>query len=161
MHRLDFSLACSIMLSALCCGRTSLDTVVAGAGRAISLGGAAASGGAPAAGGATGAGGSTSAADGSVSTTDLDTCSSDADCLTSCIWTTAPENSSHCTAFYCCSNTWLSKKRCEANQAAWASYCPNQSPKREDCPCLAQCLGEVFACVGGRCAPLCPIPVGG
>ena len=30
MHRLDFVLASSVVLSALCCGRTSLDTVVAG-----------------------------------------------------------------------------------------------------------------------------------
>ena len=115
MHRLDFFLVCLIVFSAVCCGRTSLDTVVDG-GRSphsvggaaedgggsaakgtISLGGAVASGGSLVAGGAGATGGSSSTSDGSVST-DLDTCASDADCITSCIWTTAPKNSGQCTS---------------------------------------------------------------
>ena len=122
----------------------------------MSLGGAAGSGGALVAGGATSTGGSISVADGAASTTDLDSCSSDADCLSSCIWVTAPTDSSQCTAFYCCGMTWLSKKRCDANRAAWASYCPNKSPLRGDCPCVQLCLGEMFSCVAGQCADSCP-----
>lgn len=113
------------------------------------------SGGTLATGGVTGTGGSTAASDGSA-TTDLDSCSSDADCLSSCIWVTAPIDSSQCTAFYCCGMTWLSKKRCEANQAAWAFHCPNQSPQLMVCPCVELCLGDVFSCVAGQCTDWCP-----
>jgi len=136
-----------------------VDAAADATGGATSVGGATGNGGTQAAGGVTGNDGSTSASDGSVSTTDLDTCASDADCLTSCIWVTVPTDSSQCTALYCCGMTWLSKKRCEANQAAWSSYCPNQSPQLGECPCAEQCTGEVFACVGGRCASLCPLPI--
>jgi hypothetical protein len=162
MHQRDFFLLCSVMFSLVCCGRTSLDKVVPDAGGTISPGGAVAGGGALAgsggtlaAGGVTGTGGSIAASDGSA-TTDLDSCSSDADCLSSCIWVTAPIDSSHCTAFYCCGMTWLSKKRCEANQAAWASFCPNQSPQPMVCPCVGLCLGDVFSCVAGQCTDWCP-----
>jgi hypothetical protein len=194
MHRLDFFLVCLIVFSAVCCGRTSLDTVVDG-GRSphsvggaaedgggsaakgtISLGGAETSGGGPAAGGTTSlggavtsggslvaggagaTGGSSSTSDGSVST-DLDTCASDADCITSCIWTTAPKNSGQCTGYYCCGETWMSTKRCEANQAAWTAYCPDQAPQPLICPCVTQCssgaASESFACVAGRCTVVC------
>ena len=162
MHQRDFFLLCSVMFSLVCCGRTSLDKVVSDAGGTMSLGGAVAGGGALAgsggtlaAGGVTGTGGSIAASDGSA-TTDLDSCSSDADCLSSCIWVTAPIDSSHCTAFYCCGMTWLSKKRCDANQAAWASYCPDRSPLRQDCPCVELCLGEAFGCVAVQCTSTCP-----
>jgi hypothetical protein len=162
MRHLDFFLVSSIMFSLVCCGRSSLDTVVAGTGGTMSLGGAvggggalAGAGGTLAAGGTTGTGGSTAASDASA-TTDLDSCSSDADCLSSCIWVTAPIDSSQCTAFYCCGMTWLSKRRCEANQAAWAFYCPNQSPQLMECPCLGLCLGDVFSCVAGQCTDWCP-----
>jgi hypothetical protein len=159
MRHLDFFLVCSVTLSVVCCGRTSLDTAVVGTGNTLSLGGAAAYGGAPAAGGATGIGESTSAADGSVSTTDLDTCASDADC-TSCDWGKAPTDSSQCTGTYCCGGPISSKKRCEASQAAWALYCPNQLPKPIDCPCVGLgCTGEYVGCNGGQCGLWCPPPV--
>ena len=90
------------------------------------------------------------------STSDLDSCSSDSDCLSSCIWVTAPTNSSQCTANYCCGMTRISQRRCDANQAAWASYCPDQSPTSFPCPCVAMCQGEMFGCMGGRCTTSCP-----
>jgi hypothetical protein len=155
MHHLDAFLVCSVMFSLVGCARTSLDTADAGAGGTMSLAGAGGSGGTQVAGGTTGTGGSTAASDSSAST-DLDSCSSDDDCLSSCIWITAPTDSSQCTAFYCCGMTWLSKKRCEANQAAWASYCPSQSPQLMECPCLMLCLGEAFSCVAGQCDLTCP-----
>jgi hypothetical protein len=125
-------------------------------GGATSSGGAAGSGGTQAGGGVTGTGGSTSASDGSVSTTDLDTCASDADC-TSCNWGKAPTDSSQCTGTYCCGGPISSKKRCEASQAAWALYCPNQLPKPIVCPCVdLGCTGEFIGCVGGRCGLWCP-----
>jgi hypothetical protein len=114
------------------------------------------SGGFPATGGVTGSVGSTTAPDGSVFTTDLDSCSSDADCLTSCIWVTAPTSSSQCTANYCCGMTWLSRKRCDENQARWAYYCPNQAPTSFPCPCVVLCQNETFRCIGGRCTSSCP-----
>ena len=125
-------------------------------GGATSSGGAAGSGGTQAGGGVTGTGGSTSASDGSVSTTDLDTCASDADC-TSCNWGKAPTDSSQCTGTYCCGGPISSKKRCEASQAAWALYCPNQLPKPIVCQCEdLRCTGEFIGCVGGRCGLWCP-----
>jgi hypothetical protein len=161
-HHRSFFLLCSVMFSLVCCARTSLDTADVGPGGTMPLGGAVAGGGALAgsggtlaAGGVTGTGGSTATSDGSA-TTDLDSCSSDADCLSSCIWVTAPTDSSHCTAFYCCGMTWLSKKRCDANQAAWAFHCPNQSPQLMVCPCVELCLGDVFSCVAGQCTDWCP-----
>jgi hypothetical protein len=48
-----------------------------------------------------------------------------------------------------------SKKRCEANQSAWASFCPNQIPKVGACLCIG-CMGQAIACVGGRCGLWCP-----
>jgi hypothetical protein len=96
---------------------------------------------------------------GTTSTTDLDSCSSDADCLLSCIWITAPTTSNDCTAQYCCGMTWLSQKRCDANRAAWASYCPTQAPTSFPCPCVQLCQNETFSCIGGHCTTSCP-PVG-
>jgi hypothetical protein len=107
-------------------------------------------------GGMAGTGGSTLASGGSTATTDLDACSTDADCLSSCIWVTAPTNSSQCTAFYCCGMTQISKRRCDHNQTAWASYCPNQAPENQPCPCVALCQDPVFGCFGGQCAVACP-----
>ena len=128
-------------------------------------GGASGTGGASGGAGSSGAtgdlisnGGAISASGGSVSTGDLDTCSSDADCTTSCIWTTAPTDSSQCSAQYCCGSNWMSKRRCEANQAAWAIYCPNQSSTFIECPCAVMCDTPAqtitFGCVSGKC-PLC------
>lgn len=125
--------------------------VAATGGSTSASGGVVGSGGVQAAGGSVGTGGSTS-----TTTTDLDTCSSDADCLSACIWVTAPTSSSQCTANYCCGMTRISRKRCDANQAAWASYCPNQSPTSFPCPCVALCDHEIFGCVGGRCTTSCP-----
>ena len=125
-------------------------------GGAVAGGGAlAGSGGTLAAGGVTGTGGSTATSDGSA-TTDLDSCSSDADCLSSCIWITTPTSSNQCSASYCCGMTRLSKKRCDENQARWAYYCPNQSPTSQPCPCVGRCDHEIFGCVGGRCTVSCP-----
>jgi hypothetical protein len=119
-------------------------------------GGVAGVGGILATGGATGSGGSTATPDGTVSTIDLDDCASDADCLTSCIWVTAPTGSGQCTANYCCGMTWLSQKRCELNRAAWATYCPNHAPTSRPCPCVVLCSNEAFRCMGGRCTTWCP-----
>jgi hypothetical protein len=122
------------------------------------MGGAASgSGGSRAAGGATGTGGSISAYGGSTATSDLDTCSIDSDC-TACIWETSPTDSSQCAHSYCCGGMIASKKRCEANQAAWSSYCPNQSPQDDICKCVG-CEGQAIGCVGGQCGLWCH-PVG-
>jgi hypothetical protein len=135
------------------------DAAADATGGAMSAGGAAGKGGTQAAGGVTGTGGSTSTSDGSVSTADLDTCSSDADC-TSCNWGEAPTDSSHCTGSYCCGGPILTKKRCDANQAAWAAYCPGQSPPVGMCPCLG-CTGQSIGCVGGQCGLWCHFPDAG
>jgi hypothetical protein len=132
------------------------------AGGAMTLGGVVSSGGIPATGGMISNGGAISTAGGSVSTGDLDTCSSDADCTTSCTWTTAPTDSSQCFAQYCCGSNWMSKRRCEANQAAWAIYCPNRSSTFIACPCAVICDTPaqtiIFGCVGGKCAVVCSPP---
>jgi hypothetical protein len=133
------------------------DAAADATGGATSAGGGAGSGGTQAAGGATGTGGSTSTSDGS--TTDLDTCSSDADC-TSCNWGEAPTDSSHCTGTYCCGGPISSKKRCDANQAAWATYCPGQSPTLGNCACLG-CTGQSIGCVNGQCGLWCHFPDAG
>jgi hypothetical protein len=134
-----------------------VDAAADATGGATSAGGGAGSGGTQAAGGATGTGGSTSTSDGS--TTDLDTCSSDADC-TSCNWGEAPTDSSHCTGTYCCGGPISSKKRCDANQAAWETYCPGQSPTLGNCACLG-CTGQSIGCVNGQCGLWCHFPDAG
>ena len=171
-HHASFIIA-SVLIFVPGCERTRLAHLAGGTGGASALGGATFAGGIAATGGdLAAAGGSTSAAGGVVgsggvqaaggvigtggSTSDLDSCSSDADCLSSCIWVTAPTNSSQCTANYCCGMTRISQRRCNANQAAWASYCPNQSPTSFPCPCVAMCDHEIFGCVGGRCTTSCP-----
>jgi hypothetical protein len=190
MRRLGSFLVASVLVAMPCCGRTSLDAIVAGAGGAVGLGGITGTGGVRAAGGTTSTGGSTassgglassggiqatggvirnggaiSASGGSVSAGDLDACSSDADCTTSCVWTTAPTDSSQCFAEYCCGSNWMSKRRCEANQAAWAVYCPNQSATRISCPCITMCNTPAqtmtFGCAGGKCEVVCSPPLGG
>ncbi len=162
MHCLSVFLVVAILACVPCCGRTDLGTVVAGG--AMAVGGVTATGGVLAAGGVPGGGGA-SGLGGSVSTSDLDTCSSDADCTTSCVWTTAPTDSSQCVAHYCCGSNWMSKRRCEANQTAWAIYCPNQSSTLIDCPCAVMCETGAqtftFGCVGGKCKVVCSPPVGG
>jgi hypothetical protein len=134
----------------LACSRTPL-------GRHAPDGGSAGAGGTAATGGMTGTGGSAAAADGAVSGIALDNCSSGADC-TSCTWETSPTDSSQCAGTYCCGGMIASKKRCEANRAAWTSHCPNQFPQPIDCKCMG-CEGQAIACVAGRCALACP-PVG-
>ena len=62
-----------------------------GSGGLVTIAGKGGVGGTPATGGVSGTGGSTSASGGSISTADLDICSSDADCLSLCIWVTAPK----------------------------------------------------------------------
>ena len=105
-------------------------------------------------GGATSASGGVLGSGGSVSA-ELDACTSDDDC-SQCNWGTAPANASQCTGTYCCGGVITAKKRCEANQAAWASNCPGQSPQAISCPCVLLCLGQVVACVGNRCSLSCP-----
>lgn len=129
-----------------------------GSGGSGTNGGAGGVGHSSATGGVTGTGGSVSAAGGSSSATDLDTCSTDADC-TSCNWETAPANSGQCTGFYCCGGMITTSRKCEANQAAWTHYCPNQFPTQVACPCVMLCPEQVVACVGGRCVLRCP-PLG-
>jgi cysteine-rich repeat protein len=120
-------------------------------------GGAGGVGGAPATGGVAGTGGSTSAPDGSVSTTDLDSCSSDADCMP-CLWAPAPTDASQCPGYFnCCWGMSATKKRCQANQAAWNASCPGQNPQNRACPCVLLCEGDmVISCVEGRCLFTCP-----
>ena len=172
MRRLDSFLIASFLVFAPSCGRTGLFTPAAGVGGTMARGGTAAGGaavgtggstsasgglsghgGAQATGGQVGAGGAVSGAGGS----SPDTCSIDSDCA-ACIWETAPTDSSHCAHSYCCGGMIVSKKRCEANQAAWSSYCPNQSPKDESCKCVG-CDGQAIGCVGGQCVCGAILPV--
>ncbi len=137
-------------------GATSTGGASSAAGGSVASGGTVGTGGSVASGGAVGTGGSVSPADGSASTADLDACTSDADCLSSCIWVTAPTSPSECKASYCCGMPQMSKRRCDVNQAAWASYCPNQSPTSGVCPCVVLCPNAIFGCFGGRCTTACP-----
>jgi len=136
-------------------------SVMGGGGLTSASGGAVGTGGTLAAAGVTGTG-EASGLGGSLSTSDLDTCASDDDCTTSCTWTTAPTDSSQCFAEYCCGSNWMSKRRCEANQAAWAIYCPNQSSTFIDCPCITMCDTPAqtitLGCVGGKCEFVCSPP---
>ena len=166
-HRASFLMACVLMF-APGCERTRLAHLAGGTGGWAALGGVtstgvAAPGGSTSTSGGVVSGGGVQAAGGVIgtggSTSDLDSCSSDAECLSSCIWVTAPTNSSQCSADYCCGMTRISQKRCDANQAAWASYCPNQSPTSFPCPCLQMCQNETFRCTGGRCATSCPTTI--
>jgi len=89
-----------------------------------------------------------------MATTDLDTCSGDADC-TPCLWAPAPTDPSECPGFFnCCGGFSATKKRCESNRAGWDASCPGQSPQDRPCPCIPLCEGETaISCVGGRCMP--------
>ena len=152
----------SVVVTPASGGSSGTGGAVGGSG---TFGGAGGVGGAPATGGMISNGGAISASGGSVFTGDLDSCSSDADCTTSCTWTTAPTDSSQCSAYYCCGSNWMSKRRCEANQAAWAIYCPNQSSTFIECPCAVMCDAGAqtftFGCVGGKCEVVCSPPLGG
>jgi len=163
MRCLTSLLFASVLVGVPCCGRTGLGTVVSGAGGTKAPGGIVATGGARATTVMSGTGGSPSTSVGSTSTGDLDACSSNDDCTTSCTWTTAPTDSSQCFAEYCCGSNWMSKRRCEANRAAWAIYCPNQSSKFIDCPCITMCDTPAqtitLGCVGGKCEFVCSPPV--
>jgi hypothetical protein len=160
MARLAAFLVCSVMALLACCGRTSLDT--AGVGGTFAAGGVAGGGGSAGATGASGSGGATSAADGSVSTTDLDVCSDDDDCAP-CVWAAPPTDASQCPGYFnCCGGMAATKKRCEANQAAWAATCPGQSPQVRECPCMLVCEAwwtTVMSCAGGQCIFDCRLPV--
>jgi hypothetical protein len=95
-------------------------------------------------------------------TTDMDVCSSDVDC-TQCLWAPAPKDPSQCPGYFnCCGGMAATKKRCEANQAAWTATCPGQSPQVLECPCIAVCEAgwtTVGSCVGGQCTFDCRVPV--
>ena len=110
-----------------------------------------------AAGGMNGIEGSISASGGSLSTTGLDTCLTDADC-TPCLWAPAPTDPSQCPGYVsCCGGFSATKKRCESNRAAWNAACPNQTPQDRPCPCILLCDGETaMSCVAGRCSFACP-----
>ena len=108
------------------------------------------SGGVKAAGGVIGTGGSTA-------TTDLDICSTDADCAP-CLWAPAPTDPSECPGFVnCCGGFSATKKRCESNRAGWNAFCPGQSPQDRACPCIPLCERNMaISCVAGRCIFTCP-----
>jgi hypothetical protein len=104
-----------------------------------------------------GGGGVVVPADGSISATDMDSCTDDVDC-TPCLWAPAPTDSSQCPGYInCCGGMAATKKRCEANQAAWSATCPGQSPQGRACPCILLCEGPAaISCVKGRCLFTCP-----
>jgi len=130
----------------------------AGVSNPGNVAGAGGVGGSPAMGGMPGAGSSPSASGGSTYATDINVCSSDADC-TMCTWGTDPTDSSQCTGSYCCGGWVTTTARCEANQAAWTAYCPDQFPNEGECACPATgCPGQAvaaIACVGGQCGLSC------
>jgi hypothetical protein len=170
MHCRGSFLVTSFLVCVTGCGRTDLDSPAASPGGTASFssvtgtsgtqatGGVTSAGGASATGGVTSTGGSTSASDGSASTNGLDTCSPDNDC-TLCIWPTAPTSSDECAGSYCCAGITSTKRRCEANQAAWNLHCPNQSPEHLVCPCMGcLCNGQSclpLRCIGGQCGVWC------
>jgi hypothetical protein len=148
-------------------GVTGTGGVAATGGGAVAVGGSRAraggvlgSGGVQAAGGVIGTGGSISASGGSVSTTDLDACLTDADC-TPCLWAPAPTDPSQCPGYFnCCGGFSATKKRCESNRAAWNASCPGQSPQDRACPCILLCEGDMaISCAAGRCIFTCPSTV--
>lgn len=149
MRRLASFLVASVLVAVPSCDRTGLHIPASGAGGTMALAGVTAAGGVSAAGGQIGAGGAVSGAGGS----GPDTCYSDSDCVR-CLWETAPTDSGQCSGSYCCGGMITTKKICEANQAAWTSYCPNQLPTSEDCPCIG-CVGQAIACVDGQCLLSC------
>ena len=160
MRRLASFLVASVLVAVPSCERTGLHTPPAGTGGMTALGGVTGPGGVQSTGGHIGAGGAVSGAGGSSS----DMCYSDSDCVT-CIWETVPTDSSDCTGSYCCGGMVSTKARCEANQAAWNSYCPRQSPADAHCPCGSpSCPGQAvpgLACIGGQCVLSCPAGTGG
>jgi hypothetical protein len=160
MCRLASLLVASVLVAVPSCERTGLHTLNTGTGGMSALGGVAGTGGVQATGGRTGAGGAGSGAGGS----SPDTCYSDADCVT-CIWETAPADSSQCTGSYCCGGWVTTTARCEANQAAWNFHCPNQYPSEGACGCPEMaCPGQAvpgLTCVGGQCVLSCPPSTGG
>lgn len=93
---------------------------------------------------------------------DMDVCLDDIDC-TPCLWAPAPTDPSQCPGYFnCCGGMSATKKRCEANRAAWNASCPGQSPQDRVCPCIALCEGEMaISCVEGRCIFTCPTTVDG
>ena len=100
-------------------------------------------------------GGSSSTSGGASSVNGLDTCASDADCLT-CAWSTAPTDSTQCdSGWYCCYGVPLTQARCNSNQAAWASNCPNTNTHLA-CPCAYEVC--TVACVNGQCTGSCGFP---
>jgi hypothetical protein len=153
MNRVGSFLLVAVLVCMTGCGRTRFNGSDTGAGGQAAPDGATNSGGTAATGGATSTGGSSSVSDGSAPN-ELDTCSSDSDC-DFCKWETAPASSDQCTLSYCCGGMIATQKRCEANQADWNIYCPDQSPKDLLCPCAVFCP---IVCVGGGCDRRCPTP---
>ncbi len=139
------------LLVTSCSGRmnTSVD------GSVLGPGGSSSSGGATPGGSASNLGGSSFASGGTNSTNALDICSSDADCLI-CAWSTAPANSTQCdSGWYCCYGVPLTQARCNSNQAAWTSNCPNTNT-HVACPCAYEVCS--VACANGLCTGSCGVP---
>jgi len=160
MRCLGLFLTAAVLVCVTGCGRTNLNALISGEGGAVSLAGVTVDSDTPPTGGVASTGGSISAFD--ASTRALDTCAIAADC-TMCIWETAPTNSAQCTGSYYCAGIPLTKSKCETNQAAWNSYCPNQAPEHARRPCMGcPCDGGIclpLACVDGRClVSRCPTP---
>ena len=135
-----------LALTTSCSGK--LDTTIDGSVQAV--GGSASSSG----GSSSSTGGSGTASGGTASVGALDTCASDADCMT-CQWSTAPADSNQCdSGWYCCYVVPLTQARCSANEAAWTTNCPNTNHLL--CPCAYEVCS--VACVGGQCMGSCGPP---
>jgi hypothetical protein len=175
MRRHASFLIASVLIFLPGCERTRPALLAGGTGGAAALGGVTSTGGIAATGGGVAGGGATSASvgvvggggvkaaggvigtGGSTATTDMDTCSTDADC-TPCLWAPAPTDPSECPGFVnCCGGFSATKGRCESNRAAWNATCPGQSPQDRPCPCISLCDGvTAISCVADRCIFTCP-----
>jgi len=135
-----------LALTTSCSGRldTSFDGSVQAAGASASSSG----------GSSSTTGGSRTASGGASSVSALDTCTSDADCMT-CQWSTAPADSTQCdSGWYCCYGVPLTQARCSSNEAAWTTNCPNTNHLL--CPCAYEVCS--VACVSGQCTGYCGPP---
>ena len=173
MSRHASFLIASVLVILPGCGRTRPALLAGGTGGAPALGGVTSTGGIAATGGDVAAGGATSASGGVVggggvqagggvigtggSTSDLDSCSIDADCAP-CLWAPPPTDPSQCPGFFnCCGGFSATKKRCDSNRAGWNASCPGQSPQDRACPCIQLCERDMaISCVAGRCIFTCP-----
>lgn len=136
----------ALALTTSCSGRldSSLDGSVQAAGASASSSG----------GSSSTTGGSRTASGGASAVSALDTCTSNADCMT-CQWSPAPADSTQCdSGWYCCYGVPLTQARCSSNEAAWTKNCPNTSHLL--CPCAYEVCS--VACVSGQCTGSCGPP---